>query len=347
MLTNAFRAFGPRNPAIIEMANVCAVGEGEERRADAAETALVSQALTAAGIAAVKYDYPELLFRMVAPLQEGIGPGADSYTWNEYDVVGMAKIIANYGDDLPNVSANVRTNTGLIKTIADAFEYTKQDVRRVLEARKQGRQAEVLDVDRIAEAREMIERKKDAIAFLGDTVHNLPGVLKNANVTTLTASTPGTGTDKKWTGTDKTGGEILKDLRAGVTQIRTQSQGRHTPNVIIMPIEEAEAIAAKPLVGTTENQVTVLEQFLASSAASGRPIRIIATTRAKLANNSNNGPRVMFLHVSPDVLRLVEPLPFEADAPQRVSLSFKVPCESRFGGIFIKKPLAAAYMDFV
>lgn len=341
-----FSALAASQPAIQEMANVCVASDGQQRRADANETMMVSQALTAAGIAAVRYDYADLLFRRMAPLQEGIGPGADSYTWNEYDIVGMAKIVANYADDLPNVADFVKTNTGIIRTIADAFEYTKQDIRRVIEARRQGRQAEVLDVDRIAMAREMIERKKDQVAFLGDTTYNLPGVLKGANVTVVSASSPASGSDKKWTGTDKTGAEILKDLRTLVSTVRVQSQGRHTPTLIVMPIEEAEAIAVKPLVGTTENQITVLDQFLTSQRAAGRPVEIVATVRAKLANASNNGPRVAAIQVTPDVLRLVEPLEFEADAPQRVGLTFKVPCDSRFGGIFFKKPLAALYMDF-
>jgi hypothetical protein len=345
-MEHAFHAFSVWSPAIIEMANVCAVQEGENRRADANETAYVAQALTAAGIAAVHRIYAGITFRQLAPLQEGIGPGADTYTWQEYDLAGMAKIVANYAKDLPNVAEFVNTNTGIIRTIADAFEYTKQDLRRVIEARRQGRQAEILDVDKISRARQMIERKKDVVAYLGDTTYNLPGILKNANVTVVTASTPGSGSSKLWTGVDKTGAEILKDLRTLVSTIEVQSQGNFTldgpTGTVVIPIEEYAAIRTKPLVGSTENQITVWKQF----ALEYPTIEVIRTVRAKLANAANNGPRIMAYQRDPEVLRMVEPLDFEADAPQRDGLTFKVPCDSRFGGIFIKQPLAAVYMDF-
>lgn len=343
------RHFHRSNPAIIEMANVCASDDdyGSERRADANETGLVAYSLTAVALDAVRYDYPELVFRQLAPLQDGLSPGTENYTWNELDYRGMAQIIENYADDLPDVSAHIKTNTGKIRSIGDSFQYTKQDIRRVLESRRQGRQAETLDVERVVFAREVMERKKDQIAAYGDTLSQLPGILKNANITLLTALAPASGSNKKWTGTDKVGTEVLRDLRRMVTQIRTQSKGIHTATTFVMPIEELESISQMPLIAGSENQITVLQQFLASQAAMGRPVNIITWNRAATADAAGTGPRVLAYENSPRNLRLVEPVDFEAEAPQRVSLSFKIPCESRFGSIYWRRPLAAAYMDFV
>lgn len=343
------RHFHPHNPAIIEMANVCASDSDYEqtRRADANETGLVAYSLTAVALEAVRYDYPELVFRRLASLQDGLSPGTEQYRWDELDYRGMAKIIENYADDLPDVSAYIKQNTGVIRSIGDSFQYTKQDIRRVLESRRQGRQAETLDVERIVYAREVMERKKDQIAAFGDTLSQLPGILKNTNVTLLTASAPASGSSKKWTGPDKVGTEVLKDLRRLVSQVRTQSKGIHTVNTIVMPIEELEAISVMPLIPSGDNQVTVLAQFLTSQTAMGRPTEIIAWNRAATADAAGTGPRVLAYENSPRNLRLVEPVDFEAEAPQRVSLSYKVPCESRFGSIYWKRPLAAAYLDFV
>lgn len=339
--------FHPRNPAIIEMANVCSSEDDyTERRADANETGLVAYSLTSVALDAVRYDYPELVFRQLAALQDGLTPGTETYRWDELDIRGMAQIIENYADDLPDVSAYVKTNTGVIRSIGNSFQYTKQDVRRVLEARRQGRQTEVLDVDRVVQCREMMERKKDQICAYGDPLAQLPGIFKNPNITLLSASTPATGTSKRWTAGDKTGAEVLKDLRTLVSQVRLQSKGIHTVNTIVMPIEEAEALSVMPLLSNNENQITVLQQFQQSQAALNRPVNIITWNRASTADAAGTGPRILAYENLPRNLRLVEPVDFEADAPQRVSLTFKVPCESRFGSIYWRRPLAATYMDF-
>jgi len=337
------------HPAVIEMANVCANEDdiSSERRADSNETSLVAQSLTSVALDALTYDYAELAFRRLAPLQEGLSPGTESYRWDELDWRGMAKIIENYADDLPDVSAYIKSNTGTIKSIGDAFQYTKQDIRRVMEARRQGRQSEVLDVDRVVQAREFIERKKDVIAAYGDTKSGLPGVLKNVNVTLLTASTPASGTSKKWTGGHKSGAEVLKDFRTLMSAVRVQSKGIHTVTTIVAPIEEIEAVSVMPLLAGSDNQITVLQQFLTSQRDMGRPITIIPWNRCATADAAGTGPRVLAYQNDARVLRLVEPLDFEADPPQRVNFSFKVPCESRYGSIYWRRPLAGAFMDFV
>lgn len=346
---HSVKHFHPQNPAIVEMANVCAseADYGAERRADANETGLVAYSLTAVALDAVRYDYPELAFRQLASLQDGLTPGTETYRWDELDVRGMAKLIENYADDLPDVSAYVKTNTGVIRSIGNSFQYTKQDVRRVLESRRQGRQTETLDVDRVVQCREMMERKKDQIAAYGDVLGQLPGIFKNPNITLLTASSPATGTNKRWTGGNKVGTEVLKDLRSLVSQVRVQSKGIHTINTIVMPIEELEALSVMPLIVGSENQITVLQQFLTSQAAMNRPINIITWNRAATADALGTGPRILAYENLPRNLRLVEPVDFEAEAPQRVSLTFKIPCEARFGSIYWRRPLAATYLDFV
>jgi hypothetical protein len=344
---NPFARWGRGSPALQQMADEAVTLEGDQRRADANEVQILSRALVSTGLEAVRYDYPDLAFRGVAPLQDGIDPGEETYEWQEWDVAGMAKIIANYGDDLPNVSAFMKINTGVIRSLGNAFEYTKQDLRKVMVARRKGYSDALLDVERIQLCQEMMERKKDAIAALGDTRYGLPGVLKNANVTVLQASAPASGTDRKWTGPDKTGVEILKDLRVGISTVYTQSRGVHRPNRVYMPIEALEAISHKPLIATSENQTTVLQEFIRSQSEMQQPVELYAWNQCATADAAGTGQRVMFLRSAPDVVRLVEPLPFEADAPQKVNFCWKVPCESRFGGIFFKKPLGAAYMDFV
>lgn len=342
------RHYHPNHPAIVEMANVCANEHDfdDSRRADANETELVAFALTAVALDAIRYSYPGIIYSQLAPLQPGLTPGTESYRWDELDVRGTAKLIENYADDLPDVGAFLKTNTGIIKTIGDSYQFTKQDMRRVTEARRLGRQAAVLDADKAVLAREMIERKKDQIAAYGDPLSGLPGILKNVNVSLLTGSTPASGSSKKWTGGNKVGAEVLADLRRLMSTVQTQSKGIHAVNTIVMPVEEQIALAYMPYTNGVM-QTTVLAWFLESQRQMGKPVEIITWNRCATADVAGTGPRVLAYERGPDTVRLVETLDFEADPPQRVNFSFKIPCESRFGSIFWRRPLAGAYMDFV
>jgi hypothetical protein len=344
----SIRAFHPLSPAMEEMATVCANDSDYEvsRRADANETLLVANALQTVTLDALRVEYPGVLFRQLASQQPGLTPGTASFTWDEYDVAGMAKLIANYGDDLPDVAAFVTQNVGIVRSFGASFRYSKQDVRAVMEARRLGRQGVVLDVDRVTLAREIMERKKDEIAAIGSVLGKLPGILKNPNVTVLTAGAPAVGTSKKWTGPDKTGLEIVTDLRSLTSQIRIQSKGIHTPTTVVMPIEEYEAASRKSLV-INNMETTALGHFLTTETQSGRAIQVLQWNRAAKADAAGTGPRVMAYEASAEAVRVVEPLDFEADPPQRVGLDFRVPCESRFGGVYIRRPLAFAYLDFI
>lgn len=344
------RHFHPANPVIADMASVC-LSDNDfgpcERRADANEVGLLANALTAVALDAVKYDYPGIIYRELAPLQDGLTPGTETYQWDEYDFRGMAKLIVNYGDDLPNVSAYIKSNTGKIRSLGDAYEYTKQDVRRVFEARRNGRQAIVLDTDRAQFAREVMERAKDKIAAFGDTVAGLPGILKAPNVTLLSASAPGTGTAKRWDGADKTGLEIFKDFSTLLSTVRLQSKGIHGVNTVVMPVEFEEALAVKRLIPDSPNQISVLGAIRGLIAERGGNVEIKTWDKCSIADAAGTGPRVLAYERNPRNLRLVEPLDFEAEAPQRVNFSYRIPCESRFGGIYFKRPLSAAYLDFI
>jgi hypothetical protein len=322
-------------------------GVVDEARADANETAMLAGALTQAALEAIEADYPENMFRAVAPLQQGINEGADYFTWDEYSTVGMAKIIANGSDDIPNVASYITTNNGKVESYAIAYSYTDQDVRRAAFARTTGRQAIVLSPDKAIEARAVAERTKDRDAALGDTLHSIPGFFRSANVALQISPAPGTGTIRSWRGGDKVGREVLAEMRKAMYAVATTSKGSQRANTCVMGIEMAEYLASMPLVGTTENQTTVLAEFMRSQREMGRPVTLIAWNRASKADVAGTGDRVCFYNRDASVLGLVEPMVFRASPPERRGLSTYVANETRFGGIFWKKPLGGVYVDMV
>lgn len=342
----SLRALSAQNPAMQDLVSSALSGDDygtPQKRADANETAIVAGALQAVALDVLRTQYPGIVFRSLASQQDGLTAGTATFTWDEIDWRGMAKVISNYADDLPDVSEMVTSNQGLIRSLGVSFQYSKQDLRSVAEARRLGRQNIVLDAEKMSIAREAMERLKDKIAAVGDVRAKLPGIFKNLNVTLLSASAPASGTNRRWNGPDKTGQEIVNDLSALMTQVRTQSLGIHEVNTVVMPIEAEIAWRTKYILYPNAAPVTAQQEF----ARRFPNVRIVGWNRAALADAAGTGPRVLAYQNDPTVLRVVEPLDFEASSPQVVNLSFKVPCEARFGGIFFKRPLAAAYMDFV
>jgi hypothetical protein len=318
-----------------------------DTRADAGETSMLATSLTQTAIEAIEADYPENQFRAVAPRQDGIDEGADDFTWDEYNTVGMAKIIANGSDDLPNVDQYITTNKGKIESYGIAYSYTDQDVRRAAFARRNGRQAIVLDPDRAVAAREVAERTKDRDAAYGNTLYGIPGFFKGPNVALAIAAAPAVGTNRNWRMGDKNPREILAEMRLGVRTVSVTSKGSQVVNTIVMGIEMAEYLASTPLNPTGDNQISIMAEFMRSQREAGRPITIISWVRASTADAAGTGDRVVFYNRSLRTLGLVEPMIFRAAPPERRGLSTRVANETRFGGIYWKRPLAGLYMDFV
>ena len=315
------------------------------RRADANETLLVANALTAAAIQTIGTIYPDLVARQVANVNGAIDPGDDTYTWHRLDEVGMADYVANMGDDIPLVDAYVMEQTGKVKHLATAFQYTTQDIRRMAAARKNGRQASsTLDVNKLAICDRVMERKKDDIFAFGDIGRQLPGMLTSANVTQVDAAQSATaGNPRSWMST-KTGDEILADMLASVTAVVNQSKGFFQPNKFLLPIDRYRKAASEMVSKTGDTGRTVLLAFLENCRLTGlTDMQVLAWDKCLTADAGN--PRGMCGRFDDTTLQLIDPLALTPTAPQPNNLAFKVPCEARCGGTVIYQPLAFVYLD--
>lgn len=327
------------------MCDAALASGGESRRADANETAIVAGSLTAAAIATVGTIYPGMCARQLCTVQPGIDAGDDNFTWHRIEEQGYAAFIENFGDDLPPVEEFMTEMTGSAKSVGASFSYSTQDLRRVIAARKNGRQGVVLDPNKVKLADMVIERKKDTVFAQGDTTRNLPGMLTSSNITPIEAAASASGGfTRSWTGADKTGIEILKDLRAGCDTVFTQSKGHFRVNKIVLPIEAYRKIASTPALPGDTNQKTILQLFLdGENAAGDSGIQVYAWEEAKTADGG--GTRAMYGYFDSSTIALVDPMPMTAQPPQANNLAWKVPCEARVGGTLMKQPLAFCYQD--
>ncbi len=283
-------------------------------------------------VKAKTYDvvYPELKARQLIPVSFDAGPGARTITYQQYDMVGMAKIISNYASDLPRVDLKGKEFTANVRSLGDSYGYSLQDVRS---ARMAGLP---LEQRKANAAKKAVMQLEDDIAVNGDADHGLGGLLSNANVPDETIATDGTGASSAWA--DKTADLILRDMNQLVAKVITVTNGAEEPNTMLMPHTQYNLISTLR-VGETGR--TVKQFFLENS-----PYIKEILPWSKLAGAGAGATDVFLVYNrSPDKLTLEIPQDFEQLPVQEKGLEYEVPCHSRCGGVIIYYPLSLAKGD--
>ena len=297
-----------------------------EGRQDANETAIFARQLEHVYTKTYDVKYPEFKARMFIPLDSSVPTGAETYTYRQFDEIGMADLIANYADDLPDVTLVGKEFTGKCKSLGTSYSYSIQDVRR---ARMAGLALETA-LPRVA--RRATEAKIDKLAAFGDAATGLGGFLNNANVPVIS---PATGT---WS--TATADNIIADLDKLVNSIVNTTNGVHVPDTLLLPI--TQFLRLNNLQKSAASDKTVLQWYLENNPFIKN---IDHWYLLDLADAELDGPRAVCYQRSPDVCGLVIPQEFEQFPPQAKNLAFNVPCHARCGGVKFTYPLACAYMD--
>ena len=309
----------------------------QSRNLDANETVFFARELE--HVKARSYDkkYPELKGTMLIPVSTEAGSGADSITYHQFDQVGIAKIIANYADDLPRADVFGKEFTSPVRSIGVSFGYNLQEVRAAAMANKP------LNARRASSARRSNEQTVNNIAWFGDTEYNLQGMLSNPNITAATAPN-GAGGQPEWT--TKTSAEILADMNNTVNGIISLTKGVEVPDTLLLPIEQYTLIATKQNT-TSGSDLTVLEYFLRNQPII-RSVEWVNELKDVAAPPSGAaGPVDVMVAYKRDAekLTLEIPQPYEQLPVQERNLEFLVPCHSRCGGVIIYYPLSISVLE--
>ena len=96
---------------------------------DANETIFFARELEYVKAKTFEVKYIRLKATQLIPVSTEAGSGAETITYQVQDAVGVAKIIANYADDLPRVDVIGKEVSTPIRGIGDSFGYSIQDIR--------------------------------------------------------------------------------------------------------------------------------------------------------------------------------------------------------------------------
>lgn len=270
------------------------------------------------------------------PTDSTAGPGADSVVYEQYDITGMAKIVADYADDLPRSDVKGKEFVARVRSVGNSYGYSLQEIRS---AQLAGKSLEARKANAAVRAQREIWNR---IAFYGDEEHNLQGLLTNPNIPAVTVADDGTGDATTWD--TKTAQQILRDMNDLVNSIIERTNGAEQPDTLVLPIEQYTKVVSTP--ADTGTDTTIGQYFLTNNPFIQNlewSNELKASERAKyISSDQYTGEIMVAYRRDPDAVMLEMPQMFEQLPVQERNLEFVVPCHSRIAGLIIPYPLSMA-----
>lgn len=266
-------------------------------------------------IKAKSYDvqHQDLEARMHLPVSSEAPEGSATITYQTYDMIGAAKIINAYADDLPRADVYGKETTIPVRAIGSSFGYNRDEI---LQAQMAGKP---LDQRRANAVQRAWEEVVDEIAWNGDAASGLLGFLNHPNVPTL-ASTTTSG----WIAA--TADEIIKDVNTMVAQMVKTTRKKERPNTLLLPVDVELHISGTPR--SPQSDVTIREMLL----------RIKYIDNIESINELTNEARLY--NKNPDKLQLEIVKELEFLPPQERGLELIVPAFGKTGGTNIYFPIS-------
>lgn len=321
-----------RDSGIAEM-----IRSSEGVRFDSAEEASVFFARELDFVKSKSYDveYPELTALNLFPISSEADEGAETITYYTYDKKGIAKVIDNYSDDLPRADVDGKPTTAAIKSLGASYGYSVQEMRASRLAGKN------LDARKAESARWAVDSQTNKIAWRGDDVSGLMGVLSNGQsipMYTIVADAAG---KTKWT--EKDADAILDDINGMARQVAKSTKNVERPDTLCVPADVYMWISTKRIPHTA---VSVLNYLLDNSPyikniVSAAELNADAVDTNPYAATDATGQGVAFLFKNDkNKLSLENPMAYKQYTAQPRNLETVIPCEARTAGVIVYYPMS-------
>lgn len=238
----------------------------------------------------------------------------------QYDAVGMAKVIANYADDLPRVDVRGAVRSVPVKTIGDSYGYNVNELRA---SRATGIG---LDQRKADTARRAIDLKIAAIKLIGDADYGLFGLFTHPNIPEVVLPHLG-----DWGAL--TGDQIFENLVFYAAAYQQQNLGVHVANYL--------ELAPKAYIAATTKFITSATPITALTAFTNTMPGITPEMIWELTGSGTGGKDMALLYErNADNISHMYVMPFTQLPPEPRNLEIVVDCMARSGGVQIFYPLA-------
>lgn len=259
----------------------------------------------------------------MVPDDTSVPEWAETVTQYAYDAVGMAKVIANYADDLPRADVRAISRSVTVRTLGDSYGYNVNELRA---SRAVGTG---LDARKAAAARRAMDLKIMSIKLVGDPSFGLNGLFTNPNIPEQVLPTTG-----DWA--TLTGDQILANLSAWVVGYQNQTKGTHSPTHLELAPKAYNAASQKFITASGGTvPVTPLQWFRANYPS------ITVENIWELAGAGTSGKDLGLLYErNSENISHMYVMPFTQLPPEARNLEIVTDCMARSGGVNIFYPLA-------
>jgi hypothetical protein len=274
-------------------------------------------------IKARTYDkqYPAMKADVLVPDATDVPEWAETVSMFTYDQVGMAKIVANYADDLPRADVRGAEVIVRVRTLGDSYGYNVNELRA---SRATG---VGLDSRKADAARRAIEMKIASIKMVGDLAYGLYGLFNHPNVPV--AVLPHTGT---WTG--MTAAFLFDNMNYLSATYAAQNLGVHKANYLAL------APAAYLAVSTTIYNVNTGMTVLGFWQSLNPGVTVESVLECKGADPATGKDVALLYEQNADNISHEMVMAFTQLPPEARNLEIVTNCLARSGGVHIWYPLA-------
>lgn len=265
--------------------------------------------------------FPAMVGLQLVPVSNEVPEWAESFVSKVYDQVGIAKIIANYADDLPRADVTATEITTRVKTVGDSYGYNVNELRasQAMGTNLPARKAEA--------ARRAVEIKMNKIALLGDPDYGLFGIMNHPNIG-VTAGLTG-----NWADAGTSALDIVADLDTMINAVDNQSNGVHKTNTVALPAAAFAAAGRKYVAESGGKSALQL-------ARDNHPgVRFISATEFNDLNGTGTSVAIVG-EFAEENASFEEVMAFNQLPAQARNLELVVPCLARTGGVTVHYPLA-------
>lgn len=310
-------------------------------RLDAAQTTWFARQTDYAKKTVYNEEFLNLMMRDLVPLALDPAPfGAKIIRMFSFTKVGYAKLIANYADDLPDVTVFGTETFYSPVEYGDSFQYSFFDIARMERA------GQNLPLALQLAAKEAIEQKMDFSYAYGEAATGMTGLFNNPFVPSSTVATDTASSATTWAAKWAANPALIyDDVYDAYQSAIASSFGKERPTTLVVDDTKIQYLDKLP--STDTFKVTARQMLLQSIPG----LEIIPCWRAKasLSTDPETGVNalasdmfVLYTRTPTKVYR-EEPLPFTMRPPQERNLALVTNCLASSGGVVFPYPLSAVY----
>lgn len=283
--------------------------------------------------------YPQLKAELLIPHDTTGNPAVEREVVRTLNGAGDPTISRDQPDDVPSVELSTGEADVKFYEMSLSYGYSDQEIAKAMY------EGMPLQYQKAKWCRDIMARKKDTIAFIGEATIQTKGLLNSTGTTSYTTPASGAAGSKKFA--DKAPAAVILDLNAAADLVETTTNEIEECDTWLLPSDAFNNINTR-MVGDGSAE-TILSFFRRTRGGDGRAVNVHKTVKSQAGKIPGvaTGGRMVVYRNDPDKLQFKVPLQFFQKAPQMNGFKTTIYCRMRLGELALWVPASVCYADGV